>query len=97
MSLSVGVAYNADIKSAIATIKAILDQNPRVLKDPAPVVGVSSLADYSVLISILPWVAVPDYFVAQTEVNQAIIEQFAQKKISIPFPQQEVRIIGQGK
>ena len=45
----------------------------------------------------MPWVAVPDYFVAQTEVNQAIIEQFAQKGISIPFPQQEVRIIGQGK
>jgi small conductance mechanosensitive channel len=97
LSLSVGVAYDADIKFAIATVKEILDQNPRVLKDPAPIVGVSSLADFSVVISIMPWVAVPDYFVAQTEVNQAIIEQFAQKEISIPFPQQEVRLIGQGK
>jgi small conductance mechanosensitive channel len=96
MNLTVGVAYDADIKLAIATIKAILDQNPRVLKDPEPVVGVSSLADFSVVISVLPWVAVPDYFVAETEVNQAIIEQFAQKGISIPFPQQEVRIMGQG-
>ncbi len=94
MSLSVGVAYDADVKSAISTIKAILDQNSRVLKEPAPVVGVSSLADSSVVISILPWVAVPDYFVAQTEVNQAILEQFAQKGITIPFPQQEVRILG---
>ncbi len=97
MSLSVGVAYDADIKIAIATIKEILDQNPIVLKDPAPVVGVSKLADSSVVISILPWVAVPDYFVAQTEVNQAIIEQFARKGISIPFPQQEIRVIGQDK
>jgi small conductance mechanosensitive channel len=97
MNLTVGVAYDADIKLAIATSNAILDQNPRVLKDPAPVVGVSSLADSSVVISIMPWVAVPDYFVAQTEVNQAIVEQFAQKKISIPFPQQEVRLIGQSK
>ncbi len=95
MSLSVGVAYDADIKFAIATIKAILDQNPRVLKDPAPIVGVSSLADSSVVISVMPWVAVPDYFVAQTEVNQAIIEQFAKQKISIPFPQQEIRILSQ--
>ena len=97
MSLTVGVAYDADIKLAIATSKAILDQNPKVLKDPAPVVGVSSLADSSVVLSIMPWVAVPDYFVAQTEVNQAIIEQFAQKGISIPLPQQEVRIIGNDK
>jgi small conductance mechanosensitive channel len=97
MGLSVAVAYNADIKFAIDTIKEILDQNPNVLKDPAPVVGVSSLADSSVVISILPWVMVPNYFVAQTAVNQAIIERFAQKGITIPFPQREVRIIGQDK
>ena len=97
MSLSVNVAYNADIKTAIATIKEILDQNPSVLKDPAPVVGVSSLADSAVVISILPWVAVPDFFVAQTDVNQSIIEQFARKGISIPFPQSEVRLIGPDK
>ncbi len=97
MNLSVGVAYDADIKFAIATIKSILDQNPRVLKEPEPVVGVSSLADSSVVISVMPWVTIPDFFVAQTEVNEAIIEQFAQQKISIPFPQQEIRILGQGK
>ena len=97
MNLTVGVAYDADIKLAIATSKAILDQNPKVLKEPAPIVGVSRLADSSVVISVMPWVAVPDYFVAQTEVNQAIIEQFAQQKISIPFPQREIRLIGQDK
>jgi small conductance mechanosensitive channel len=97
INLTVGVAYDADVKLAIATSKAILDQNPRVLKDPAPIVGVSHLADSSVVISVMPWVAVPDYFVAQTEVNQAIIEQFAQQKISIPFPQREIRLIGQDK
>ena len=95
MNLSVSVAYDADIKFAMATVKEILDRNASVLKDPAPVVGVSSLSDSSVVISILPWVAIPDYFVAQTEVNEAIIEQFAQKGISIPFPQQEIRLIGQ--
>jgi small conductance mechanosensitive channel len=96
MELSVGVAYDADIKLAVATIKEILEQNPKVLKDPAPIVGVSSLADSSVIISVLPWVSVPDFFVAETEVNQAIIEQFSRKGISIPFPQREVRMLGQG-
>jgi len=97
MNSTVGVAYDADVKLAIATIKTILDQNPKVLKNPAPIVGVSDLADSSVVISVMPWVAVPDYFVAQTEVNQAIIEQFAQQKISIPFPRREIRLIGQDK
>jgi len=96
LNLSVGVDYDADIRVATATIKAILDQNPRVLKDPAPVIGVSRLAEYSVIISIMPWVSVLDYFDAQTEVNQAIIEQFAQKGITVPVPQREVRIKGSG-
>ncbi len=97
MNLSVGVAYDSDIKFAIATIKTILDQNPMVLKIPAPIVGISRLADFSVIISVMPWVAVPDYFVAQTEVNQAIIERFVRENISMPFPQREVRIISQDK
>jgi len=97
LNLSVGVAYDADIRLALTTISGILERNPRVLKDPAPVVGISSLADSSVVISIMPWTMVPDCFAAQTEVNQAILEQFAQKKISIPFPQQEIRIIGNAK
>lgn len=96
MNLSVGVAYTADIKLAQATIRDILEQNPKVLKEPAPVVGISSLADSAVVISVMPWAAVPDYFAAQAEVNAAILERFSEKKISIPFPQREVRIIGEG-
>jgi small conductance mechanosensitive channel len=95
MQLSVRVAYASDIKFAMSTINTILDQNPKVLKDPAPIVGVSNLGESSVSISVMPWVSVPDHYVAQTEVNQAIVEQFAQKGISIPFPQQEVKLIGQ--
>jgi small conductance mechanosensitive channel len=95
MDLSVGVSYGSDLSLAIATIRSILDHNPKVLKDPQPVVGVSDLADSSVVISVLPWVAVPDFFMARTEVNQAILEQFAEKGISIPFPQREVRLLGQ--
>jgi small conductance mechanosensitive channel len=97
MDLSVGVAYDTDINLAVATIRAILDQNPKVLKDPAPVVGVSRLADSTVVISVLPWVAVPDFVAARTEVNQAILEQFSRKNISIPLPQREVRLLGRSE
>lgn len=96
MSLSVGVAYGTDIRLALATLNGILARNPKVLKDPAPVVGITSLADSSVVISVMPWVAVPDHLAAQTEINQEIIEQFARERISIPFPQREVRLVKSG-
>jgi small conductance mechanosensitive channel len=95
LDLSVGIAYSADVKSALATIHQILDANPRVLKDPPAKVGISALADSSITIGISPWVNVPDFGPAQLEIYQAIVEQFRARGIDIPFPQREVRLLGQ--
>ena len=95
LDLSVGIAYGSDVNRALATVREILDTNPRVLKDPKPVVGIEALGESAITIGILPWVAVPDYGVAQLEIYQAIIEQFRVRGIEIPFPQHEVRLLGQ--
>lgn len=94
LPLSVGVAYGTDIDMTLATIDEILRANPRVLQEPVPVVGVKQLADFSVAISVMPWVAVPDYVVASAEINKAILETFLARGIVIPFPQHEVRMLG---
>jgi small conductance mechanosensitive channel len=64
-----------------------------VLKDPAPVVGIGLLADSAITLAIKPWVKVTDYGPAQAEIYQALVEQFRAKRIEIPFPQQEVRLL----
>jgi small conductance mechanosensitive channel len=70
-----------------------LSANPRVLKEPAPVVGVAMLADSSINIAIRPWIKVDDFVPAQAEINQAIAEELRAANISIPFPQREVRLL----
>jgi small-conductance mechanosensitive channel len=65
-----------------------------VLQEPVPVVGVRQLADSSVVISVNPWVSVPDYVAAGAEINKAILEAFRASDIAIPFPQHEVRLLG---
>jgi small conductance mechanosensitive channel len=94
LPLAVGVAYSTDIDKALATIDEILRANPRVLHDPVPVVGVQQLADSAVTLCVSPWVAVPDYVAASGEINKAILETFRAKDIAIPFPQHEVRMLG---
>jgi len=96
LDLSVGVSYSCKPGEALAVVKEILAQNPRVLKDPAPAVGISSLGDFAVNISVKPWVAAPDYGLAGGEINQAILETFRARQIEIPFPQREIRILGGG-
>ncbi len=95
LDLSVGVAYNTNLDQALGIVRAILAANPRVLKDPAPVVGISTLGDSCITISVKPWVAVPDYTMAQLEIYQAIVERFRASQIEIPFPQREVRLLNQ--
>jgi len=96
LAVVVGVAYSTDLNAALAAVNEVLKQNQRVLKDPAPVVRVSMLADSSINIAVRPWVAVPDYGPAMGEVNKAVVEEFRKRSISIPFPQREVRMLGAG-
>jgi small conductance mechanosensitive channel len=63
------------------------------LKDPRPVVAVSTLAPFSITIAVKPWVSVPDYIQTRGEVNKAIVEAFQSRNIVIPLPQQEVRLL----
>jgi small conductance mechanosensitive channel len=90
----VGVSYGTDLNQALAAIREVLQDNPRVLKEPAAVIQVVTLADSSVNISVRPWVTVPDYAVAAGEINKAIVETFRRREIVIPFPQREVRLLG---
>jgi small conductance mechanosensitive channel len=93
LSLSVGVSYDTNITETLTVIREILDKNPRVLKEPAAGVGVTSLADSCVNIAIAPWVAVTDFGPAGGELNKAILEEFRAKGIEMPFPQREIRLL----
>ena len=93
LDLSVGVGYATKITEAVALVKNILASNPRILKQPAPVVGVSQLGDSSVTICVKPWVGVDDFVPAIAEINQTILEQFRSKQIEIPFPQREIKLL----
>jgi small conductance mechanosensitive channel len=93
LDLSVGVAYGTNLNDATAVVRRVLTANARVLKEPAPVVGVTLLADSSINIAIKPWVKVDDFIPAQVEINQAVVEQLRAANISIPFPQREVRLL----
>ncbi len=94
INVVVGVAYDTDLNKALAAIDEVLNASPKVLKDPAPLTRVTTLADSSINITVSPWVEVLDYVTAPGELNKAIVEAFRNQAIGIPFPQREVRMLG---
>jgi small conductance mechanosensitive channel len=91
--LSVGVAYDTDLNRALQIVRDVLGANVRVLKDPPPVIGTSTMADSAIGIAIRPWSLVADFGPMQAEVNKALIEAFRQSHVEMPFPQREIRIL----
>jgi small conductance mechanosensitive channel len=93
LDLTVGVAYNCNVPDAVATVRDILKQNPRILKELTPGVGISTLADSSIVLSVKPWVKVSDYGPAGPEIYQAILDRFKATRVEIPYPQREIRVL----
>ena len=62
VDLTIGVSYDADIKQTKEVLMKVLTDNPQVLKDPAPSVNVSELADSSVNFAVRPFATVADYW-----------------------------------
>jgi small conductance mechanosensitive channel len=95
LDVTVGIAYDTDVDAALATIGDVLAANPRVLRDPAPVVQAALLGEWSVTIGVRPWVLAQDYVAATGELNSAILDAFRRRGFVIPVPQREVRVISQ--
>ena len=90
VDLVMGISYDDDIDLAIRTIQQVLNEEPRVLKDPAFQVAVSELADSSVNLVVRPWCAGDDYWGVRFDVTRAMKERLEAAGCSIPYPQQDV-------
>ena len=93
VSVQVSVVPDTDVAAALQVIEGVVLANPRVLKDVPPVIGVSSLAQSMVQISIQPWVSVDDYGPAVAELSRTILEALRAKRINLALTQHEVRLL----
>lgn len=82
-----GIDYNDDLKLAKEIILKIANENPKVLKNPVPFVGVSSLGDNSVNLAARLWCLSGDFMDVQFSMLEAVKLEFDNQGISIPFPQ----------
>lgn len=92
VDLVMGISYDDDIGTAIETINKVLENEPRLLKDPAPTVAVSELADSSVNLVVRPWCAKEDYWGVYFDLTRALKEGLESSGCSIPYPQTDVHL-----
>jgi len=97
LDLVFGIGYEDDIIKAKALFKAIMLADTRVLKDPAPLIAVSELADSSVNFWVRPWVNTEDYWSVKFDLTEKIKLALDDAGISIPFPQTDIHLYKKGE
>lgn len=87
-----GIGYDDDIDKARSIIKEIIDHDERVIKEPAPMIVVSELADSSVNFTVRAWTTSDDYWSFYFDTTENVKKQFDAQGVSIPFPQRDVHL-----
>ncbi len=92
VDLKIGVSYKSDLRKVREILMEEITANEKVLKDPAPFVGVLEMADSSVNLVVRPWVKTGDYWNVYFALNESIKLRLDREGISIPFPQTDVHL-----
>lgn len=92
VDLSIGISYDSNVQKAKDVLLKMMQDNPQVLQDPAPTVGVETLADSSVNLAVRPWSSVDDYWDVYFDTTEQAKKVLEENGISIPFPQHDVHL-----
>jgi small conductance mechanosensitive channel len=93
LHLLVTVPLGTDVGLALAAATDVVTRNTRVLKDPAPVVGIAQMTDTGIRIGVNPWVRVPDVGPAEGELYRSLTEHFRGRGIRLGLGAADVRLV----
>ncbi|MFO7633291.1 MAG: mechanosensitive ion channel family protein [Caldilinea sp.] len=88
-----GIGFRDDVEKARQIALQVLEADPRVLAEPAPVIVVLGLGDSSIQLGVRPYVHQADYWQAGWDFTERIKVAFDDAGISIPFPQRDVHVV----
>ncbi len=90
--ITVGVGYDDDLHKARTLLLQIAASDPKVLKDPAPVVQVVNLGESSVDLTLFAFARNEDYGDARSRVIEAIRNELIGNGLNIPYPQRDLHV-----
>ena len=87
-----GIGYGDSYEHSKAVIARLLDNDPRVLKDPNYFIALTALNSSSVDIVVRAWVKAENYWGVFFDMNEKVYKTFAEENLNIPFPQMDVHL-----
>lgn len=92
VDMTFGIGYGDDTAKAREVLNQLIAADDRILKDPAPFLAVSELADSSVNIVVRVWCNAADYWGIYFDMHENVYNKFNAEGLNIPFPQMDVHV-----
>jgi small conductance mechanosensitive channel len=92
LDLTIGVAYDADLRKAKNILEELLANEPRILKNLPTAVAVKALAASSVDLSVRACVNTDDWWNVQCQLYENVKLRFDAEGIEIPYPQMDLNV-----
>ena len=92
--LPVGVNYGAEPKKVIELLEGVARAHPKVLQNPAPRCLFMSYGDSAINFELRAWTEYTDSGQVRSDLTVAIYDAVCAAGMSFPFPQREVRLVG---
>lgn len=95
LATQVGIAYSSDVEAVLDILRRAAAGVPRVIAEPAPQALLLRFEPDGLLLEVAVWIADPENgrLNVLSDLNRAIWKSLQENRISIPYPQREVRIL----
>lgn len=92
IDLVISISYSADLLKAKQVLRELQDIEERVLKNPAPSVGVKDLSANSLDLNVQSWVKTADYDAVRSDQLEKIKLRFERDGIPLPSAAMDVTV-----
>ena len=87
------ISYGNDYDRAKAVLQRLCDDDPRILKEPKPIIELLKMSDSSIDITVRARVKPEDYWDVFFRMNELVYKIFPKEGLNFPFPQMDVHLV----
>lgn len=86
------ISYGDNYDKAKEILTQFINEDKRIMQDPAPAIVLDKLADSSVQVALRVWVDGADYWSVLYDMNERVYKEFGKYGLSFPVPKMNVNI-----
>ena len=93
VDIDFNAGYDCDVEKVKSILMSVMENHPKVLKDPQPFARVSAHTDNSLTYTVRAWCKAESYWEVSFDLKETVKKEFDKNNIEIPLPKMDINIL----